>query len=175
MRRQASFQHTILSSRKQVLWGEFAGGQAGSVESYLDGAAFGQGGNTNLTFESSPPIESIAESNVSYASFSAQTSLTSGGLISYTVKSGTPRLHGSVYEYVNTNQLNAAGETGGVPASALHVNSPGFTLGGPVYLPKIYDGRRKTFFFFNYDSTYKTDRQSAQLWTDDAHPALPPG
>ena len=49
--------------------GRIAGGQAGSVESYLDGAAFGQGGNTNLTFESSPPIESIAESNIAYASF----------------------------------------------------------------------------------------------------------
>lgn len=137
--------------------GELAGGQAGSVESYLDGAAFGQGGNTNLTFESSPPLEAIAESSVTYATFSAQTGLTSGGLISYTVKSGTPHLHGSVYEYVNTNQMNAAGETGGIKPSPLHVNSPGFTLGGPVYLPKIYDGRKKTFFFVNYDSTYKTD------------------
>jgi Carboxypeptidase regulatory-like domain len=137
--------------------GELAGGQAGSVESYLDGAAFGQGGNTNLTFESSPPIEAIAESSVSYATFSAQTSLTSGGLISYTIKSGTPDLHGSIYEYVNTNQLNAAGETGGIKPSPLHVNSPGFTIGGPVILPKIYNGRKKTFFFVNYDSTYKTD------------------
>ncbi len=137
--------------------GRIAGGQAGSVESYLDGAAFGQGGNTNLTFESSPPIDAIAESTVSYATFSAQTGLTSGGLISYTTKSGTPHLHGTVYDYVNTNQLNAAGETGGVPASPLHLNSPGFTVGGPVYLPKIYDGRKKTFFFFTYDSTYKTD------------------
>jgi hypothetical protein len=137
--------------------GEIAGGQAGSVESYLDGATFGQGGNSNLTFESSPPIEAIAESSVTYATFSAQTSLTSGGLISYTIKSGTPRLHGSLYEYVNTNQLNAAGETGGIKPSPLHVNSPGFTIGGPVFLPKIYDGRKRTFFFVNYDSTYKTD------------------
>lgn len=133
------------------------GGQAGAVESYLDGAAFGQGGNTNLTFESSPPLEAISESTVNYSTFSAQIGLTSGGLVSYTVKSGTSQLHGSVYEFVDTNQLNATGETGGVPASPLHVNSPGFTIGGPVFLPKIYDGRKKTFFFFNYDSTYKTD------------------
>jgi Carboxypeptidase regulatory-like domain len=133
------------------------GGQAGAVESYLDGAAFGQGGNTNLTFESSPPIEAISESTVNYSTFSAQIGLTSGGLVSYTVKSGTPVIHGSVYEFVNTNQLNATGETGGIPASPLHVNAPGFTIGGPVFIPKVYDGRKKTFFFFNYDSTYKTD------------------
>ena len=132
------------------------GGQAGSVESYLDGAAFGQGGNTNLTFESSPPIESISESTVNYASFSAQISLTSGGLVSYTTKSGTSSFHGSVYEYVNTNQLNANGEAN-VPSSPLHLNSPGFTIGGPVIIPKIYNGRKKTFFFFNFDTTHKTD------------------
>ena len=133
------------------------GGQAGAVESYLDGAAFGQGGNTNLTFESSPPIEAIDEGTVEYATFSAQIGLTSGGLVSYTVKSGTSNYHGSVYEYINTNQLNAVGETGGVPASPLHVNSPGFTIGGPVIIPRIYDGRKKTFFFFNFDMTHKTD------------------
>lgn len=132
------------------------GGQAGAVESYLDGAAFGQGGNTNLTFESSPPLESISESTVNYATFSAQISLTSGGLVSYTTKSGTSSYHGSVYDYVNTNQFNAIGE-GGVKSSPLHVNSLGFTIGGPVIIPKIYNGRRKTFFFFNLDTTHKTD------------------
>jgi Carboxypeptidase regulatory-like domain len=132
------------------------GGQAGAVQSYLDGAAFGQGGNTNLTFESSPPIEAISESTVNYATFSAQISLTSGGLVSYTTKSGTSSYHGSVYEYVNTNQMNALGE-GGVTSSPLHLNSPGFTIGGPVIIPKIYNGRKKTFFFFNFDTTHKTD------------------
>ena len=132
------------------------GGQAGAVESYLDGAAFGQGGNTNLTFESSPPIEAVSESTVNYATFSAQISLTSGGLVSYTTKSGTSSYHGSFYDYVNTNQLNAIGE-GGVTSSPLHVNAYGFTIGGPVILPKIYNGRKRTFFFFNYDTTHKTD------------------
>ena len=143
------FQGTQFMSR-------MGGGQAGSVESYLDGAAFGQGGNTNLTFESSPPLEAISESTVNYATFSAQISLTSGGLVSYTTKSGTSAFHGSVYEYVNTNQMNAIGESG-VPSSPLHLNSPGFSIGGPVWIPKIYDGRKKTFFFFDFDTTHKTD------------------
>ncbi len=131
------------------------GGQAGAVESYLDGASFGQGGNTNLTFESSPPLEAIAEMKVNNSTFSAQVGRTSGGLVSYTTKSGTSQLHGSAYEYVNTDAFNARGENEAKPTS-LHLNSYGFTLGGPVWIPKVYDGRKKTFFFFNMDFTHKT-------------------
>ena len=130
------------------------GGQAMGIESYLDGASFGQGGNTNLTFESSPPYESVSEMRVDQSTFSAQIGRTSGGLISYTTKSGTSLLHGSAYEYNNNDSFNAIGETNGTPPST-KVNSYGFTLGGPVVIPKVYDGRKKTFFFFNADFTNK--------------------
>ena len=84
------------------------------------------------------------------SSYSAQYGHSSGGTVEYTSKSGTSQLHGNAYEYFANDKLNARGF---FPerASKVRSNAYGFTVGGPVYIPKIYDGRNKTFFFTNLD------------------------
>ncbi len=138
------------------------GGQAMATENFFDGAAFGYAVGHQQSQESAPPIESIQEVKVITTSYSAQYGHTSGGFIEYTSKPGTNTLHGSAYEFFANDALNARGFfdadcTAGhcVPRkkTPLKNNSFGFTLGGPVVIPHVYDGHSKTFFFTNFDWT----------------------
>lgn len=95
--------------------------------------------------------------------YSAQYGHTSGGFIEYVSKSGTNNIHGSAYEYFANDALNArgffdadcnaAGACTSRPKTPIKNNSFGFTLGGPVVIPKVYNGHNKTFFFTNFDWT----------------------
>jgi hypothetical protein len=95
-------------------------------------------------------------------SYSAQYGHTSGGFIEYTSLSGTNKIHGSAYEYLANDALNArgffdadcnAGQCTPRKKTPLKNNGFGFTLGGPVSIPKVYSGHNKTFFFVNIDLT----------------------
>jgi hypothetical protein len=126
------------------------GGQSFATENFFDGVAFGYASGHQDSHESSAPVESVAEMRVIESTYSAQYGHTSGGTIEYTSKSGTKDLHGSLYEYFANDALNARGF---FPAavSKQRNNAFGFTVGGPVVIPKIYNGRNKTFFFTNFD------------------------
>ena len=65
-------------------------------------------------------------------------------------KSGTNDLHGTVYDYLVNTSLNAAPSYLGV-RNAIHQNDYGFTVGGPVWIPKVYKGRNRTLFFFSLE------------------------
>lgn len=128
------------------------GGQVFATENYLDGASYGSAIDHNGTQERQPPYDGIAEMKVIDSTMSAQYGRTSGGLILYTTKSGTSSLHGQAYEYNNTTDFNARGEL--IPTRAPNItNTSGYSMGGPVVLPKIYNGRGRTFFFFAFDLT----------------------
>ena len=139
------------------------GGQTMATENFFDGAAFGYASGHQQSHESTPPQESIQDMKVITTTYSAQYGHTSGGFIEYTSKSGTNNIHGSAYEYFANDALNARGffdadcdATGHcTPRKKTPVrnNSFGFTLGGPVVIPKVYNGRNKTFFFTNIDWT----------------------
>lgn len=126
------------------------GGQTQSAENFFDGVAFGYAAGHNGSQESGPPIESVAEMKVTTSMYSAQYGHSNGGTIEYTSKSGTKELHGSFYEYFANDKLNAHGF---FPerASKIRNNAFGLTVGGPVYIPKVYNGKNKTFFFANLD------------------------
>jgi len=126
------------------------GGQSFATENFFDGVAFGYASGHQDSHESAPPIESVGEMRVIESAYSAQFGHTSGGTVEYTSKSGTKDFHGSAYEYFANDALNARGF---FPAavSKQRNNAYGFTLGGPVIIPKIYNGRSKTFFFMNLD------------------------
>jgi len=126
------------------------GGQSFAAENFFDGVAFGYAAGHNQSHESAPPIESVGEMRVITSTYSAQYGHSSGGTVEYTSKSGTKDLHGSFYEYFANDALNARGFFPD-KASKQRSNAFGFTVGGPVYIPKIYDGRNKTFFFTNLD------------------------
>ncbi len=139
------------------------GGQTMATENFFDGAAFGYAVGHQQSHESSPPEESIQEMKVITTTYSAQYGHTSGGFIEYDSKSGTNNIHGSAYEYFANDALNARGffdadcDASGhcTPRKKTPIknNSFGFTLGGPVVIPKVYDGHNKTFFFTNFDWT----------------------
>jgi hypothetical protein len=140
------------------------GGQSMATENFFDGAAFGYAVGHQQSHESAPPADSIQEMKVITTSYSAQYGHTSGGFIEYTSKSGTNSLHGSAYEFLANEALNARGffdadcdkTTGKCTSrkkSPLKNNSFGYTLGGPVVIPHVYNGHNKTFFFTNFDWT----------------------
>ncbi len=140
------------------------GGQTMATENFFDGAAFGYAVGHQQSQESAPPAESIQEMKVITTTYSAQYGHTSGGFIEYTSKSGTSSLHGTAYEFFANDALNARGffdadcdATSGRCTSRAKTpvrnNAFGFTLGGPVVIPKIYNGKNKTFFFTNIDWT----------------------
>jgi len=126
------------------------GGQAFAVENFFDGVAFGYAAGHQGSQESAPPVESVSEMRLTEGNYSAQYGHTSGGTIEYTSKSGTKDLHGVLYEYFANDALNARGF---FPdrASKQRNNAYGFAVGGPVVIPKIYNGRNRTFFFTNFD------------------------
>ena len=128
------------------------GGQARATENVFDGAAFGYAVGHQGSHESTPPVEAIQEVKVITTSYSAQYGHTSGGFIEYTSKSGTNSLRGSIYEYFAHDAMNAKGFFA-IDKTPLRNDNFGFVLGGPVVIPKVYDGRSKTFFFTNLDYT----------------------
>jgi len=131
------------------------GGQTMATENFFDGAAFGYAVGHQQSHESTMPVESVKEVKVISTTYSAQYGHTSGGFIEYTSKSGTNTFRGSGYEYMADDAFQANGifsKKVGLEKSPLRNDNFGFTLGGPVILPK-YNGRDKTFFFTNIDYT----------------------
>jgi len=129
------------------------GGQTRATENFFDGAAFGYASGHQQSQESAPSVEAVQEVKVITTTYSAQYGHTSGGFIEYTSKSGTNTPHGSVYEYFGNDALNAAGFFGTAGKTPYKNNNFGFALGGPVFIPHVYDGHNKTHFFVNVDWT----------------------
>ncbi len=126
-----------------------------NVEIYGGGNIQGAGGNNGYT-AFVPPPDAIQEFKLQTSNFNAEFGHSTGGIINAVIKSGTNRLHGDLWEYVRNTVFNAndyfANQTD-TPRPAYHQNQFGGTVGGPVFIPKVYDGRNKTFFFFDYQGT----------------------
>jgi len=107
-------------------------------------------------------LDAIQEVTVQVSNFAAEYGQAGGGYFNYTMKSGANSLHGSAYDYFVNEILNAgtpftdAGLTNSEKAgqhirNAQRRNNYGFTIGGPVVIPKVYNGHDRTFFFFNWE------------------------
>jgi hypothetical protein len=97
-----------------------------------------------------PSVDAIQEIKVLTSNYGAQYPSTGNGTTLVTTKSGTNQLHGNVYEFLRNEDFNAKGYfdvTNGAPL--YRRNDFGGTIGGPVVVPHLYDGRNKTFFFFS--------------------------
>ena len=98
-------------------------------------------------------VDSIEEFSLQTSNFAAEFSQVGGGLYNFTTKSGTNQFHGGGYEYFTHEDLDAYRPyfTPTVPSTnpRSRKNDFGGTIGGPVWIPKIYNGRNKTFFFFS--------------------------
>jgi hypothetical protein len=102
-----------------------------------------------------PPMDSISEIRVITNAYDASIGRQSGATINMASKTGSSTIHGTLFEMNQNNTLNAVNSLAkgshGVP-TAVHYNEYGGVVGGPVWLPKLYDGRnKKTFFFFSWD------------------------
>jgi hypothetical protein len=115
-------------------------------------------------------LDAIQEVSVQTSNYAAEYGQAGGGYFNYTMKSGTNKIHGSVYDYIVTESLHA-----GTPFTSdgfgHHLRNKqrrqdyGFTVGGPVDLGKLYDGHDKTFFFFNFEQFRENQTISTQLGT----------
>ena len=104
-----------------------------------------------------PGVEAMEEVTLQTSNFAAEFGEVGGGLINFTAKSGTNQFHGSSFEYLRNEFLNA-GQPFTSDGSGNHIrakarsNDYGFSVGGPVWIPKIYNGHNRTFFNFNLES-----------------------
>jgi hypothetical protein len=123
----------------------------------LDGMPNTQHGG-NISFI--PPSDSLQEFRVQTNAYDASIGRQAGSTVSMTTRSGGKDYHGTLYEFNQNSMLNAnlfqTNLVGGV-VPPVHVNEFGGTFGGPVWIPKIYRGKEKTFFFFSYDKTINED------------------
>lgn len=141
-----------------------ANGATGPNQVTLDGAPnFAIDGGVGF----SPPSDATQEFKVQTNSFDASQGYTAGATVNTAIKSGTNSLHGTGYYFnrdrnrtANNFFSNRAGQDR--PERTYH--RFGGTLGGPVYLPKVYDGRDQTFFFFAYERL-KDNQAEPQLFT----------
>ena len=135
-------------------WGNYqiGGGIANQSVTYLDGAPV----NTeydNLT-SLVPTQDSLQEFKVETNNLTPDYGRLAGGAIQFRTKSGTNNLHGTAYEYLRNKVLNSNtffGNQAHLPNPSFTQNQYGFNLGGPVYIPHVYDGHNKTFFFVNFE------------------------
>jgi hypothetical protein len=149
------------------------GSPGGSFKIYLEGQDVTSTNDTVWTSTvAAASVETIGEFAIQTNNFSAEFGQVLGGVFNFTTKSGTNEFHGSVYEYL-TNEAFSARR----PLSTPFATSPrapkaldrkhdyGFSVGGPVRLPWLYDGRNKTFFFFNLEKYRNVTRSSGSLAT----------
>ncbi len=128
------------------------GGQAAGWSATLDGLSV----NTNRSADASetayltPSVESITEFAVDTNGFKAEYGQASGGVITFASKSGTNQMHGTAYDFLRNDDLDARGFF--APTRSIYKqNDFGVSAGGPVTIPKLYNGRNKTFFFLSYE------------------------
>lgn len=128
------------------------GGRAGTTEVLLDGAA-----NTTAFSNQTaglPQVDAVQEFRVLTSPYAPEYGRTSGGVISFGLRSGTNEFHGTAHEFLRNSVLDANGfnaNRAGRPRQKLQRNQFGGTFSGPAWIPKIYNGRNKTFFFYGYE------------------------
>lgn len=103
-----------------------------------------------------PPPDALNEFTVETNNYSAQFGHAEGAVLNAETKSGSNQLRGDLWEFLRNDKLDAADfflNAAGAQKAELRENQFGFTAGGPVMIPRLYDGRNKTFFFGYYQGT----------------------
>ncbi|PWU05088.1 MAG: hypothetical protein C5B51_15510 [Terriglobia bacterium] len=106
--------------------------------------------------QNQPGTDSIQEWAVQTSNYSAEFGQAGNAIMNVTMKSGTNQFHGSAYEYFVNEFMNAGQPftndgNGHLVRTRTRRNDYGFTIGGPVWIPKVYDGHNRTFFFLNWE------------------------
>jgi hypothetical protein len=107
-----------------------------------------------------PPPDAVQEFRVQMNAYDASLGRQAGATVQMAIKNGTARYHGSLYEFNQNNILNAnlfQTNLTGAEKPPVHFNEYGGTFGGPVRIPKVYNGKEKSFFFVSFDGTRNRD------------------
>jgi hypothetical protein len=170
-----SFQYTLPGVIKQsTYWGSMElwaytdvngvsinGGRSGENETLVDGLADTK---ADRGVSLIPALSGTQEVSVQSNLYDAQYGRFGGGVTSISVKSGTNRLHGEVYEFLKNIRLDATEwvlNSLGTPRSRFQNNTFGWEADGPVYIPKLLDGRNRVFFMFSYEGAREHLQSSA--------------
>lgn len=144
-----------------------SGGRNSTSEVTIDGTSIILPEN-NVSINSlayTPSVDSVEEFSVITNSLAAEYGRSGGGVINVATKQGTNEWHGSLFEFLRNSKLDANNffaNRAGAKLGAFQRNQFGGTIGGPVLIPKLYNGRNRTFFFFSEQSTRQ---RSASLTT----------
>ncbi len=121
------------------------------------------GANNNTAYLAdvnvNPTVDAVEEFKVQSNVMSAEFGFTAGGVVNMVTKSGTNQPHGTLYEFFRNNALDAR-RAFTASKEPYRYNQYGGAVGGPVYIPKIYNGKDRTFFFFNYEEWRYVHSQS---------------
>ena len=148
---------------------QIGGGQQHDWNVSVDGLSVEMGWRNHVGYMNrlTPPVDSVEEFRVDTAVFKAEDSRASGGNISMTTKSGTNELHGSLFDYYQSQRLNAnswGNNRQGLKKAIFHRNDFGANVGGPILLPKVYNGKNQSYFFFSYEGyRFPSTASSSQL------------
>jgi hypothetical protein len=116
----------------------------------VDGADINDSGS-NSTLLNVPSVDAIQEFTLQRSTYDAGFGRSGGGQILVATKSGTSQFHGDAYEFARNNIFNANNyfnKQAGLPRAVERYNDYGFTIGGPLYIPKVYNTAKNKVFFF---------------------------
>jgi len=122
----------------------------------IEGQDASNTGTPGVPAQTQPSVDAIQEMAIQTSNYAPEYGQVGGGMFNVTMKSGTNQLHGSAYENFVNEVFNAGepfytGNAAGNPRPRNRRNDYGFTVGGPVWIPKLYNGKNRTFFFFNFE------------------------
>src|SRR6267378_1701562 len=150
-----------------IFQSKLSGGQNFSTEVLLDGVSTTRSDSGSAFDQTAPSVEALSEFKVLTSTFSSEFGRTSGGIESFATKSGGFDYHGTAFDLFRNTALDAnfwINNFNGTPRPADHQNDFGGSLGGPVRVPKLYNGKDKTFFFFSYEQ-YRNNPGTSSLDT----------
>jgi hypothetical protein len=134
------------------------GGMTNNTEFIMDGAPNNAFSGRQNRIAYVPPADAVEEFKVMTTAYDAQYGRTGGGVINVSTKSGTNLYHGTAYEFLKRPWLNAntfSNNAKGLGRQQTGLDQWGFTIGGPVQIPKLYDGHHRTFFFFSGEAYHE--------------------
>jgi hypothetical protein len=131
---------------------KIGGGQASGWGVQLDGTSAGtnRANSTVWAAVNAPSLEAISQFRVETNGFKAEYGRAGGGVVSFVSKSGTNQYHGTAFDFVRNDAFDARGFFA-ISVPVYRQNDFGASMGGPVRIPKLYNGKDKTFFFFSYE------------------------
>lgn len=137
------------------------GGRSGENETLVDGISDTNG---NRSVNLMPALSGTQEVAVQTNLYDAQYGRFGGGVTTISVKSGSNRAHGEVYEFLKNLKLDSTEwvlNALGTPRTRFQNNTFGAEMDGPIYLPKLVDGRNRVFFMFSYEGSREHLQSSA--------------